>query len=104
MMQLRATARERAGEVVDHADLDLALGERGSCKTEGRHCGQRQPEQATPRAHQHSYLPGRVVELFCATGFRSRKGDGSARPWLHPFTKLSMRGQGRRTVGTGAAS
>src|SRR5581483_4607830 len=62
VLQLRAAARERAGQVVDHADLDLLfLGDRG-----GRHAQHRRGGKCTAdNAHNatlHAHLP--VMAFF----------------------------------------
>ena len=59
ILQLRAAARERAGQVVDHADLDfLFLGLGGNRHPQHRDCGRQPNEQACSFAPRHEILPG----------------------------------------------
>ena len=59
ILQLRTAARERAGQVVNHADLDflfLSLG--GNRHPQHRDCGRQPDEQACSFAPRHGILPG----------------------------------------------
>ena len=59
ILQLRTAARERAGQVVNHADLDfLFLGLGGNRHPQHRDCGRQPNEQACSFAPRHGILPG----------------------------------------------
>ena len=59
ILQLRAAARERAGQVIDHADLDFfLLGLGGNRHPQHRHCGRQPNKQACSFAPRHEILPG----------------------------------------------
>jgi hypothetical protein len=67
ILQLRTAARERAGQVVNHADLDfflLSLG--GNRHPQHRQCGGQPNEQACSLAPRHGILPWII---FCALRF-----------------------------------
>jgi hypothetical protein len=59
ILQLGAAAGERAGQVVNHADLDfLFLGLGGNRHPQHRECGRQPNEQACSFAPRHQNLPG----------------------------------------------
>ncbi len=65
VLQLRTPARERTGEVVDHADLDFLFLSLGGNRHAQRHTRGDQPaEQAGSPTHQHPNLPGKLCIAF----------------------------------------
>jgi hypothetical protein len=65
VLQLRTAAGERAGQVVNHADLDfLFLGLGGNRHAQRRHRGNQSPEQAGSLTHRHRNLPGKLCVAF----------------------------------------
>ncbi len=59
ILQLRTAAGERAGQVVNHADLDfLFLGLGGDRHPQHRDCGRQPNEKACSFAPRHGILPG----------------------------------------------
>ncbi len=65
ILQLRAAARERAGQVENHADLDfLFLGLGGNRHSQRRHCGHQPHEQACSLALKHRTLPQELCIAF----------------------------------------
>ncbi len=67
ILQLGAAAGERAGEVIDHADLELfLLGLGGRRHSQHRHCGKQPKKQACSLVPRHPNLPGIV---HCVLGF-----------------------------------
>ena len=58
ILQLRTAARERAGQVVNHADLDFfLLGIGGNRHPQHRQCGRQPNEQACSFVPRHGILP-----------------------------------------------
>ena len=66
ILQLRAAARQRAGQVENDADLDfLFLGVGGSRHAQRRNRGQQPTKHAGSLTHQHQNLPGIVHCVYC---------------------------------------
>ena len=83
ILQLRAAARERAGQVVNHADLDfLFLGLGGNRHTQRRDRGHQPTKHAGSLTHRHQNLPGKlcIALLICCDAHHTGSADRCQAP------------------------